>query len=66
MTTNFIKGDVVQLKSSGLKMTVIGETMDSQAKTLIDCRYFEVKEQSYKRDQFPPEALKIVPGSRGM
>jgi len=57
MSSQFQVGDVVQLKSGGLKMTVT-DVGDFEGKPTVWCSWTYRNDQN--RSNYPPEALKLV------
>ncbi|MGP0019213.1 MAG: YodC family protein [Candidatus Sulfotelmatobacter sp.] len=53
----FQVGDVVQLKSGGLKM-IVTDVGDFEGKPTVWCSWTYRKDQ--KRSNYPPEALKLA------
>ena len=60
MTEPFKVGDVVQLKSGGLKMTVVGTSTDPRGEPLVSCAWFAKEKKG--QDCFPANALAKVLG----
>ena len=57
MSDTFKSGDVVQLKSGGPNMTVVGPTQNGQA---LNCRWFPSNDARPIGDNFRAEQLKLV------
>ena len=63
MPENFKKGDVVQLKSGGPKMT-IAEIVHEGGSQMVHCRFFD-KSNDFKVAEFDESELKIYKASSG-
>jgi uncharacterized protein YodC (DUF2158 family) len=51
-------GDIVQLKSSGPRMTVTGLGNEASHES-VSCMWFDGKQQHHQ-GEFPPDALKVA------
>jgi len=58
MPNDFKKGEVVQLKSGGPKMSVYF-TKDNYGSPMVHCRWFDSDNKEHSSD-FPPETLRRV------